>query len=171
MAIQRMRDALRKNKAGFILLIVSNAPLALTIFGWLYGQLEAPGQKEDLIARFLVYVEPFEKGLHCCHVDTLKGLVGLETYGGDVHNVKSNLLLTVVDEAHHIYKDAALSKQIETYTSCSKVLWLLGDISQSLGHDIENQYPGSMKIVYLTEILRCTSRIVTASSVRYVSTF
>ena len=67
--------------------------------------------------------------------------------------------LVVVDEAHHIYRDARFRKRVEDFIGDKTRLWLLSDISQSRDKGIE--YPSDDMIeVLLEEVVRCTKRII-----------
>jgi hypothetical protein len=161
LAIQRIIEMLQSEKNGHTLLIVRNAPLALTIFGWVHGLLKTRRHKKALKTRFLACFEPFGEGLHSFNTDESERIIKLERHIAE----DPRLLLTVVDEAHHIYKSSAMAKALHKYTSKSDELWLLADISQSLGQKIKYPDEEKMKEVTLTEVVRCTPRIMAAASV------
>ena len=72
---------------------------------------------------------------------------------------KQPYALVVVDEAHHLYRDPHCRKLIETYADHpSTHRMLLSDVSQSHGRKID--WPKDTHVVRLTEVVRCSQRII-----------
>jgi len=66
--------------------------------------------------------------------------------------------LVVVDEAHHLYNSPAARVAIERHVSETSRRLLLSDISQTVSRVVP--YPDQLAEVTLSEVVRCSSRIV-----------
>ena len=65
-------------------------------------------------------------------------------------------------QGHHLYKQPSVSALIESYVASESRRIVLADKSQSLGQKID--YPHASACVELTEVVRCSKRIVQAAS-------
>ena len=71
--------------------------------------------------------------------------------------------MVVVDEAHHLYRNAEARELIAEFTTAgTEQLLLLSDISQSIGSDIE--FPLGLDPIVLSEVVRNSRRIVQAAA-------
>ena len=66
--------------------------------------------------------------------------------------------LVVIDEAHHFYRSDKNRELVEPYLKPATRLLILSDLSQSDGLQIS--YPSSMQVIELTEVVRCSERVV-----------
>ena len=151
---------------GIILYSARSVSLCLFFVKWLVkrclsSQYEYEKMIETILERVQVLHPPYEQGPLAVKLNEEKGEI--EFVGVPEGGKARATLLVVEDEAHHTYVDPELKLQVEAQIrmlSCHRLL--LSDKSQSLGTDIK--YPEDMEVVELTEVVRCSKRIITAAN-------
>lgn len=156
-ALQSALDELRCGGSALVLFVALNAPLAHFAASWLARRVEGRGRRR-LLRRFHVLCEPFAFGPRCVIVrDNRVCLRPLQLRSEADGRLEYSLV--VVDEAHHLYSNEAAHGAIEAYVTTERTRQLLlSDISQSLGRNV--MYPEGLRDVVLTEVVRCSKRIV-----------
>ena len=154
LAVQMVIETL-KNSAGQILFVAPNLPLCFFFIRWLGRR----GMQEDiflysLLDRVVVRTP-----------DT--NFMKLTIQGGRLVGSPSSTLskskfdLTVVDEAHDIFKPDVLESGFLSKVDTKR--WLvLSNLSQS--SVLKPSFPADMTEVRLTEVVRCTKRIVAGAA-------
>ena len=152
---------------GIVLYSARSVSLCLFFVKWLVkrclsSRYEDEKMIEAILERVQVLHAPYEQGPLAIKLNEEKGDIEFVSVpeGGKARAT----LLVVEDEAHHTYGDPELKlqveKQIKRWAPCHRLL--LSDESQSHGTHIE--YPNGMEVVELTEVVRCSKRIITASN-------
>ena len=164
-----LAEALRTTEAGGSVLFIARNP-ALTYFvgKWARARLMRMGmssrKRRGIMARLHVLFDASKLGFED---DTLKRFTERDgrLEPEDAPAPASGYDMVIVDEAHHVYRDERFRGRAESYVreGTATRRWLLSDISQSRGKDIE--YPGGMERVVLKEIVRSTKRIVAGAMV------
>ena len=162
-ALQRVLQALSE-PGGEVLFVSRNAALGMFVAGQVVRNFSA-GYRRSALRRLHLLHEPLE------HSDVQR--IGIRERSRLVHlpvgrkradgidegsgSGTKRFSLVVVDEAHHVYGQPAARRRVAELSSGSKLL-LLSDISQSRGRDVA--YPPGLQEVALTEVVRCSERIV-----------
>ena len=173
-ALQHLLQALKEPGGGDVLFVSRNAALGLFVAGQVVRSFPA-GHRRDALRRLHLLHEPLE-GSHVQRVGIRerRRLTHLPARppkcrsgrvdrpisaadGGDSGGGSKTFSLVVVDEAHHVFSQPAARQRVAQLSSGSQLL-LLSDISQSRGRDVA--YPPGLREVTLTEVVRCTKRIV-----------
>jgi ribosomal protein L21 len=112
-----------------------------------------------MLSRLWVLYPPFAEGVRQCTVTDDETIVFEEAAEREEEEVPPFRLM-VVDEGHHIYRDPVMRAQVEAYVQpegrTRRIV--LADVSQSLGDAID--YPAPATRVVLSEVVRCSKRIV-----------
>ena len=145
-----------KETKGQILFIAPTLQLCLYFVRWLGRR----GKDEklpltDLLERIVVYTP--EKSFLKLEI---QGKKLKELQDSDCRLCNTEFDLTVVDEAHDIYRDDVLESGFLEKVKTKRWL-LLSNISQS--SVLTPKFPEHMEEVRLTEVVRCTKRIVAGS--------
>jgi len=152
-SLQRALDTLLGDGQKYVLFVARNKALAYFAASWIGKRVQGSRKRRQVLSRLHVMHFPLEQGLHKVAVG--KERVGLQPFTGDA----VEYALLIVDEAHHLYGSAESRGYIEAhFKEGTTQRLLLSDISQSLGHDMD--YPDRLQDVYLSEVVRCSKRIV-----------
>eukprot|EP00927_Polykrikos_kofoidii_P057530 TRINITY_DN5166_c0_g3_i1.p1 TRINITY_DN5166_c0_g3~~TRINITY_DN5166_c0_g3_i1.p1 ORF type:complete len:1629 (-),score=297.62 TRINITY_DN5166_c0_g3_i1:33-4919(-) len=170
-ALHQVLDYLRSHHAKKVLFVARNAALACFAAVWLGKRMRGHVAREKLFRNLHFLHEPFERGVcgmrikgRCVQLVLLSDLTGPAVESDEVGG-QMPYALVVVDEAHHVYSSDDARRCIEAYIArgdddggrMTRRL-LLSDLSQSLGRRIA--YPDGLRDVVLSEVVRCSKRIV-----------
>ena len=154
LAVQMVIETL-KNSAGQILFVAPNLPLCFYFMRWLGRR----GMHEK------IFLESLLDRVVVLTPDT--NFMKLAIQGGRLVGSPSSTLskskfdLTVVDEAHDIFKPDVLESGFLSKVDTKR--WLvLSNLSQS--SVLKPSFPADMTEVRLTEVVRCTKRIVAGAA-------
>ena len=160
LALHFIQQLLLSNKRATVLFVAKNLPLALFVAKWLVTRDHVKGaaSRRRLLGRLHLLSEPVD-GEPCVPMAVTlvvgaDGETALVAAAPKTEVSKYDLL--VVDEAHHVYKDAAFRSAVEKIAADRRML--LSDVSQGLGGDTE--FPSGLQVVTLTEVVRSSERIV-----------
>ena len=121
-------------------------------------RVKVPREQRKLLGRIDLLFDPLDQAPRAVCID--KDCISVSTNAQRAVPYD----FVVVDEAHHIYSNAALRIAIEAHISsanCRRLL--LSDVSQSLGAEIA--YPTeNMICIELTEVVRSSQRIVAGAN-------
>ena len=154
LAVQLVIDTL-KDTAGQVLFISPSLPLCLYFILWLGRR----GAHEKISLRYLleqIVIHTPKRNFLKLAVEG-RGLV--DTPDGTLCNTEFDL--TVVDEAHDIYRDEVLDSGFLDKVKTKRWL-LLSNISQS--SVLQPNFPANMKEVKLTQVVRSTKRVVAGAA-------
>lgn len=156
--VQHLVDKLfRNDKAAVVLYAVCNVALALFFGKWICTRFGSEREKRKVLERLHVLTtrpdDPNSRTLVLQKFIYDNGCLSLKEV-----EVKVAYSLMIVDEAHHLYQDAAARAAVEMHHSQETRLMLLSDVSQSTGFVIK--YPVGLVSVVLTEVVRSSKRIV-----------
>ncbi len=154
LAVQLVIDTL-KDTAGQVLFISPSLPLCLYFILWL-GRRGAHEKisLRDLLEQIVIHT-PKRNFLKLA----VEGRGLVDTPDGTLCNTEFDL--TVVDEAHDIYRDEVLDSGFLDKVKTKRWL-LLSNISQS--SVLEPNFPANMKEVKLTQVVRSTKRVVAGAA-------
>ena len=160
-ALHEMLGVLQLENAA-VLFVAPREALAVFVASWIGIRLELDNKykSDEMFHRLWFLFLPFDQGVRRASLSD-DGSISFKQPSAD--DMPKEFRMVVVDEGHHIYKNAALRETVESYVtpSCTRRI-VLADVSQSLGQDIA--YPSAHR-VQLTEVVRCSKRIVQAASV------
>eukprot|EP01045_Picozoa_sp_COSAG04_P012832 COSAG04_NODE_880_length_9669_cov_3.805747_3_plen_2321_part_00 len=148
-ALHFMLLKLREERGSRVLFVAKNMPLALFVTRWLRKRVKRTG----MLKRVHFLFKPFDDGPRTC-ASSLGRL--------DFHPAKERVAeydIVVIDEAHHVWREEHLRSAAEGYTGKRRIF--LSDESQGLHGGVE--FPGGLRDVELTEVMRCSKRVVSAS--------
>lgn len=153
-AMYEMLDVLTEGES-MVLFVTRAAALCCFVARWLCARVPATRRKR-LLKKLHVMHEPFEAGPRACGIknDQIAMIAG--------HTCRESYDTMVVDEAHHLYRDPVARDQVNQYMNEKTRLLILSDISQSGTSKVD--YPPGLYEVKLTEVVRCSKRIVAAAS-------
>ena len=155
LAVQLVIDTLLKDTAGQVLFIAPSLALCLYFILWLARR----GAHEKISLRDLleqIVIHTPKRNFLKLAVEG-RGLV--DTPDGTLCNTEFDL--TVVDEAHDIYRDEVLDSGFLHKVKTKRWL-LLSSISQS--SVLEPNFPANMKEVRVTQVVRSTKRVVAGAA-------
>lgn len=153
------------SKESPILFVGKNEALCRFFVNWIFHRLRKKKKTKAAKALLSAYIKVLHTSPFEGHVFSLQFGSGGGKIGFAKEHVSSNHALVIVDEAHHIFAsgrnadDAANITALCTHASQSL---LLSDISQS-GEAADVAFPTGHTDVVLKEVVRNSSRIVTAS--------
>ena len=150
-ALHRLLAALRRDDDA--LYVARNAALCLFAASWVAKRAASAAERRRLLARLHVLHAPVGAGVQACR------LVGTTIALRRAPPPDGGYALVVVDEAHHLYADAASRTAVEAHVGAQTARLLLSDLSQSLGRQ-EAAYPPGLRAVEMHEVVRCSKRIV-----------
>ena len=141
-------------KTAKVLFTCWSAPLCLFVCRWICKRVRDDVQRERALSRLFLLHDPMDEGPRAVALDVSgTRLVTRPAVGAGPFE------LLVVDESHHVYSRPELRERVESFVTPG---WtrrlLLADISQSLGRSIP--FPTEVERVQLTEVVRCSRRIV-----------
>ena len=143
-ALHRLVNELRGD-AGLAVFVARNRALACFAAKWVLAR--------GLLARLRVLVEPFAAGVLAPRARGGRLVLEAPDDGDGVA-----YRLVVVDEAHHVYGDDALRAAVEALVAPTTRRLLLSDVSQCRSRHVF--YPAIAAEARLTEVVRCSKRIV-----------
>ena len=158
-AMYQMLELLKQSDGGAILFVAPKPALCYFVVRWLCARVQSNGKGSELdrlLPRLHVLYDPLPDGPRVCSLKN--GRIAMSASQGE-----TSYAMVVVDESHHLYKDQGKRATIEKYATAHQRLILLSDISQSLGKEDE-AYPEVDTEVRLTEVVRCSKRIVQAAT-------
>jgi len=157
-ALHRVLDLLQSHPSEYSLFVAQNDALAYMAASWIGKRVRGRDMQRQLLSRMHMLHEPFEQGVQ--RVAIRNNRVWLEPLDSPMSGEsRIEYALVVVDEAHHVYSRPSDRSIVEAYVTAGKSQrLLLSDISQSLGRDIA--YPAECREVVLSEVVRCSKRIV-----------
>ena len=151
-------DSAEESEKAAVLFVAPHEALAVFVASWIGTRL-GKYTRDEMLRRLWVLFLPFDQGLKQASLSD-EGKISFEQPSAD--EKPKEFRMVVVDEGHHIYNNAALRETVESHVAPSTRRIVLADVSQSLGQDIA--YPPAHR-VELTEVVRCSKRIVQAASV------
>ena len=141
-------------KTAKVLFTCWSAPLCLFVCRWICKRVRDALQRERALSRLFLLHDPMDEGPRAVALDVsgtrlvTRPAVGVGPFE-----------LLVVDESHHVYSRPELRERVESFVTPGRTRrLLLADISQSLGRSIP--FPTEAERVQLTEVVRCSRRIV-----------
>lgn len=145
-----------------VLFVARNEALSIFAGTWVAKRVHTRKKRSQLLARLHLLHEPFEDGAKFVKIRNNKAVL-LPLPKLDFAQTKSNTKLrysvVIVDEAHHVYSIPSLRAIVESSVSEGYTQrMLLSDVSQSRGRRV--QYPAEMREVVMSEVVRCSKRIV-----------
>mmetsp|Transcript_39584 Transcript_39584/g.93243 ORF Transcript_39584/g.93243 Transcript_39584/m.93243 type:complete len:1576 (-) Transcript_39584:125-4852(-) len=163
-ALHHIQDRLQASSSERVLFVARNEALACFAATWLVKRLLRAASDvaacRCVLQRLHILYEPFDIGVS----EVVLGDYSIELrHRKEEHDLvkeaPNHYSLVAVDEAHHVYADPTLARQVEAFVTpqCTRRL-LLSDLSQSLGRDLP--YPDGCHEVVLSEVIRCSQRIV-----------
>ena len=163
LALHKLASLLEQDEPVPALFVARNAPLCFFVARWLAARLmkhlDDPLEFEDRLPRLWVMHQRDD------------GRLGAPQRCAATHDDRicfedasppEAFALAVVDEGHHLFSNDAMRTFVTPYVEMAARVMVLCDVSQSLGRDI--QYPPGLTPVQLTEVVRCSKRIVQAAS-------
>eukprot|EP00811_Abedinium_folium_P026835 NODE_3_length_5113_cov_5.809667.p1 GENE.NODE_3_length_5113_cov_5.809667~~NODE_3_length_5113_cov_5.809667.p1 ORF type:complete len:1644 (-),score=416.18 NODE_3_length_5113_cov_5.809667:89-5020(-) len=166
LAMAEMQSALNDAGRDCVLFVAPKAPLSYFVVRWLCEREPNATRQARIIERLHVLFEPLCDGPRTFIVNA-----GRIEFLPRERSVRYGLV--VVDEAHHLYKDANARNEIANHvtdsfssgcTGGNSRLLVLSDVSQSTGRESEIKFPAGLTPVVLSEVVRCSRRIVQAAS-------
>ena len=142
-ALNHLVKMLEENKR--CLYVARNPSLCFSVVKWLEKRLRSFRP----LSRLTLLYEPLERPRA---IKISKGRIVTELAAEDLA-----FDLVVVDEAHHVYRDATLRARVEKRFRAGARRLILSDLSQSDGREIP--YP-PMRETELTEVVRSSKRVV-----------
>lgn len=141
-------------KTAKVLFTCWSAPLCLFVCRWICKRVRDAVQRERALSRLFLLHDPMDEGPRAVALDVSgTRLVTRPAVGAGPFE------LLVVDESHHVYSRPELRERVESFVTPGRTRrLLLADISQSLGRSIP--FPTEAERVQLTEVVRCSRRIV-----------
>ena len=155
-------ESAEESENAAVLFVAPHEALAVFVASWIgtrLGKYTRDEMLHEMLRRLWVLFLPFDQGVKRASL-TDEGWIFFEQPSAD--EKPKEFRMVVVDEGHHIYNNAALRETVESHVAPSTRRIVLADVSQSLGQDIA--YPPAHR-VELTEVVRCSKRIVQAASV------
>ena len=151
-------ESAEKSENAAVLFVAPHEALAVFVASWIGTRL-GKYTREEMLRRLWVLFLPFDQGVRRASLSD-EGRIFFEQPSAD--EMPKEFRMVVVDEGHHIYNNASMRETVESHMAPSTRRIVLADVSQSLGQDIA--YPPAHR-VELTEVVRCSKRIVQAASV------
>lgn len=152
-----------------VLYVARNKPLCLFVIRWICHRVSNPMERLAKLSRVEVLYAPLDA--EPLSVALVRDRIGFQprpsgplqptvarTADGPAPPPRYELI--VVDEAHHIFKSTASRESVGKLVELSSRMLLVSDLSQST--DIGIEYPRDDDIVevQLTEVVRCSKKIV-----------
>ena len=161
LALHIIIDALRcAGPKPKVLFVARNKALCIFVARWVAERAEGKHERDAFLRSLhLLFEDAFQVGPHAVWYVEREGQIATSMPSA---GAPSEFDLVCVDEAHHIYRDVELRRAVEKRVGEASRRVLLSDISQSRGRDLP--YPEGMAEVTLTEVVRCSKRIVQAAS-------
>jgi len=159
-ALHEMLGVLQLENAA-VLFVAPREALAVFVASWIRIRLELDNKykSDEMLCRLWFLFLPFDQGVRRA---SLSDDGSFKQPSAD--EMPKEFSMVVVDEGHHIYNNPAMRETVESHVTPSRTRRIvLADVSQSLGRDIA--YPPAHRVVELTEVVRCSKRIVQAASV------
>lgn len=164
--------AARESEEGArVLFVARNEALALFAAGWLARRAHGGAHgRRQLLSRLHLMHEPLHRGpcslslnrgrieRHRVRDEDAAGIGRSRASGDPAAPGGGGYSLVVVDEAHHLYSRADARAAIAHHVPPGARLLLLSDLSQAAARVVP--YPPGLAEVHLTEVVRCSSRIV-----------
>ena len=157
LGVLRLESAVESENAA-VLFVAPHEALAVSVASWI-GTRVSKYARDETLRRLWVLFLPFDQGVRRASLSD-DGRIVFKQASAD--EKPKEFKMVVVDEGHHIYNNASLREAVESHVAPSTRRIVLADVSQSLGRDIA--YPDAQR-VELTEVVRCSKRIVQAASV------
>eukprot|EP01045_Picozoa_sp_COSAG04_P005671 COSAG04_NODE_266_length_18562_cov_11.848995_10_plen_2111_part_00 len=151
-ALHFMLRKLESEPDSRVLFAAKNLPLAIFVVKWLAQRVKGHRNRAKLLERLHLLFSPVTAGTRVATVRA--GRIELEAV-----DKLAEYEIIVVDEAHHIWRDEEARSSVESYNAKRRVL--LSDASQGLHDGFE--FPADLTVVELTEVVRCSKRVVSAA--------
>ena len=156
LALHEMLAVLEADDESAVLFAAPHVALAHFVAGWICARIDDVYARDETLGRLWALLPPFGEGVRRCAVSD-DDVVAFDASD----EPPPAFALVVADEAHHIYGQQELRELVEGHVGPSTRRLLLADVSQSRGDSIA--YPEGKRVV-LTEVVRCSARIVAAAS-------
>lgn len=155
-AMYKVINLLNADPKAHVLFAARNVALCYYVVRLLCNRVQHPLRRLHLLRRLHVLFEPFEEGAH--RVTLKNGTI----FMAPMRASNMDYQLVVIDEAHHIYNDSKMRLSVESHVHSNSQRLLVSDVSQATATSII--YPEGLTVVHLTEVVRCSKRIVSAAS-------
>jgi hypothetical protein len=144
---------------GCVVFACWSAPLCLFVCRWICKRVPSAAAQRRALSRLYLLFAPMDVGPRA--VELCESPTGVHIVTPPRHPT-APIELLVVDESHHVYADPSLRRAVEDLVmpGVTRRL-LLADVSQSSGGSIP--FPREAHRVSLTEVVRCSRRIVAAA--------
>ena len=145
-----------------VLFVAPAEPLALFVSKWIFMRLQKTLGVSEATERLAHLFALFEADDAAHSVVPMVASLKEQSIRFDSAALpEARQVLAVVDEAHHVFSNSNMAPNVEAHVRHAGALVLLSDVSQSSGLAV--QYP-ALQPVHLTEVVRCSERILTAAA-------